>query len=299
MSQSYTPEDLAHLLQVSKLTIYDLIKKGDIPAYRVGRQMRIDAVDFERYKSRGKEVKPTSSAHSTEEKQSIVISGQDNCLDMLARRLEGDTSIQPLRSYASSMDGLISMYQGEADIASVHLLDGDTGEYNLPYVKKLLVSHSFQLIRFIQREVGFYVAKGNPKHITSWQDIQDKQHTLANREPGAGARVLVDEELRMNGISRSTINGYDNIHTSHMAVASEVESGRADVGVGMKQIAEMAKLEFIPIREENYDLVLLNSHENKEAMQQVPRILTHENFQQQLKSLHYKIEGIGTVLYEQ
>ncbi len=299
MSQSYTPDDLAHLLQVSKLTVYDLIKKGDIPAYRVGRQMRIDAVDFERYKSRGKEVKTTSFTRSTDEQQSVVISGQDNCLDMLARELEGQENIQPLRSYASSMDGLISMYQGEADIVSVHLLDGDTGEYNIPYVKKLLVSHSFQLIRFIQREVGFYVAKGNPNNIKSWKDIQDQQLTLANREPGAGARVVVDEELRMNGIARGAINGYDNIHTSHMAVASEVESGRADVGVGIKQVAEMAKLEFIPIREENYDLVLLNSSEKKEAMQQVTRILTNENFQKQLKSLHYKIEDIGTVLYEQ
>lgn len=299
MSQSYTPDDLAHLLQVSKLTVYDLIKKGDIPAYRVGRQMRIDAVDFERYKSRGKEVKTTSSTTSITERQSVVISGQDNCLDMLARELETPGIFKSLRSYASSMDGIISMYQGESDIVSVHLLDGDTGEYNTPYIKKLLVSHSFKLIRFIQREVGFFVAKENPKNIKSWADVRDQQLTLANREAGAGARVLVDEELRMNGMKRTGMNGYDNIHTSHMAVASEVESGRADVGVGIKQVAEMAKLDFIPIREEYYDLVVLNTPENSEVIRHVERILRDENFKQQLESLHYKTEDIGTVLYEQ
>src|SRR5699024_10390008 len=96
MSQSYTPEDLAHLLQVSKLTVYDLIKKGDIPAYRVGRQMRIDAVDIERYKSRGKEVKQ-QVAESSSSLRTVVITGQDNSLDMLARELEKSGTLQPLR----------------------------------------------------------------------------------------------------------------------------------------------------------------------------------------------------------
>lgn len=298
MSQSYTPEDLAHLLQVSKLTVYDLIKKGDIPAYRVGRQMRIDAVDFERYKSRGKEVKqqPVKPSSSL---QTVVISGQDNSLDMLARELEETKDFQPLRSYASSMDGLISMYKGEADIVSTHLLEGDTETYNLPYVRKLLVSHSFKLIRFIRREVGFYVAAGNPKNIQSWADVQKNNYTLANREAGAGARVLVDEQLRVQNISREHILGYDTTFTSHMAVASEVQSGRADVGVGIRQVAHMAQLDFIPLKTEHYDLVLANHPDNRDVVQQVEQMLLDDYFQQQLQTLDYDIKNIGTILYEQ
>ena len=298
MSQSYTPEDLAHLLQVSKLTVYDLIKKGDIPAYRVGRQMRIDAVDIERYKSRGKEVKQ-QVAESSSSLRTVVITGQDNSLDMLARELEKSGTLQPLRSYASSMDGLISMYKGEADIVSTHLLDGDTETYNLSYVKKLLVSHSFKLIRFIRREVGFYVAAGNPKNIQSWKDVQKNNVTLANREAGAGARVLVDEQLRVHHISREQIQGYDTSFTSHMAVASEVQSGRADVGVGIRQVADMSRLDFIPLKTEHYDLVLANHPNNREVVNQVEQILLDEHFQQQLQTLHYDIKDIGTVLYEQ
>ncbi len=299
MTQSYTPEDIAHLLQVSKLTVYDLIKKGDIPAYRVGRQMRIDAVDFERYKSRGKAVKQTGSSESDVVAHPIIISGQDNCLDLLARALEKRTDIQPLRSYASSMDGLISMYEGKTDIASVHLLDGETNEYNVSYVRKLLVSHSFKIIRFIKRDVGFYVARGNPKQVGTWEDVLNDQLILANREAGAGARVLVDEQLRMKKINRLNIKGYDHIHRSHLEVASEIQSGRADVGVGVKQVADLVQIGFVPIIEEQYDLVLMNRPKNREVNEHVQTIMRDETFTEQLRALHYLTEDIGTVLYEQ
>lgn len=99
----------------------------------------------------------------------VVITGQDMSLDILATHLERTLpSTRPLRSYAGSLDSLIAMYQGESDIVSTHLLDGDSGEYNLPYIRKLLVGFSYIVVHLLTRSAGFYVQKGNPLGIRSW-----------------------------------------------------------------------------------------------------------------------------------
>lgn len=131
----YTVEEVARLLKVSKLTVYDLIKKDELEAYRVGRQMRIERTALEAYKQRGRgsNLKPVEVIENEVSATAgrIIISGQDPCMDLLARELEGKGAGQPLRSQSGSLDGLVSMYRGEADIVSTHLFDGDTKTYNI------------------------------------------------------------------------------------------------------------------------------------------------------------------------
>src|SRR5699024_1062718 len=127
----------------SKLTVYDLIKKGELQAYRVGRQMRVDQEELENYKSRGKETRLAApTKESQQSSSSIVISGQDSSLDILGKKLEAKSSkYRPLRSYAGSLVNLMSMDQGMTDIISTHLFDGDSNEYNITYIIQFLVSH--------------------------------------------------------------------------------------------------------------------------------------------------------------
>ncbi len=301
-SESFTTEEIASLLKVSKLTVYDLIKKGEIQAYRVGRQMRIDAYELERYKIRGQEVKRNHIV-SCDEKvnlKPIVISGQDNSLDILARQLEMTSNgFNPLRSHVGSLDSLIAMYQGRADIVSLHLFDGDTGAYNIAYARKLLVSKSFVVVKFITRRAGLYVEKGNPKGITSWEDIVTKDVTIVNREPGAGARVLLDEQLRLAKLNRQDVKGYDIEQSSHLAVASAIAGGIADVGVGIEQTAKVANIDFLPMITESYDLVMLKDDDNRAMIADVLNVLQDNAFQNKLLSLGYEFEGIGTILWEQ
>ena len=297
--ESYTTDDIARLLKVSKLTVYDLIKKGDLPAYRVGRQMRVDANDLERYKSRGKAIKPVIEGEKTNTDQ-VVISGQDISLDMLARKLENkNEGFRPLRSYVGSLDSLIAMYEGRADIVSTHLLEGSTGEYNIPYIKKLLVSKPFIVLQFITRKAGLYVARGNPHHITGWEDLKDPKNKLINRESGAGARVLLDEQLRMHGIRPVEVNGYEDEQTSHFTVASTIQNERADVGVGIEQTAKTVGVDFIPLITERYDLVMLQTPKNKDLVENVIGILNNKEFQEELNSVGYNVEEMGTVLWKQ
>lgn len=306
---SYTTEEIATLLKISKLTVYDLIKKGKLPAYKVGKQMRIDHADLEAYKQASKDI-VAKPAHDTKEREvyispqnsgvrQVVITGQDLSLDILASYMEKHSPfLRPLRSYVGSLDSLISMYQGKSDIVSTHLLDGDTGEYNVPYIRKLLVGSSYIIVNLMSRWAGLYVAAGNPHQLKGWSDLIKPGLRLVNREKGAGARVLLDEQLRIHGLDRRLIRGYENEETSHFAVAAKVASGEADVGVGaMKAAAVVAGVEFIPLIKERYDLVLLDHPENTVLIQNVLDILRSDPFRNELSMISgYDLSETGKIM---
>lgn len=323
MSQdiSYTADEIAKLLKISKLTVYDLIKKGELPSYRVGKQMRVDASDLEAYKNRHKSGASAAqnlwrtdtpgdavrhqAAGTIPSGQGVpgtlVITGQDISLDILARHMEGVLAgIRPLRSYAGSLDSLISMYRGESDIVSTHLLDGDSGEYNIPYIRKLLVGSSYIVVNLLSRPAGFYVPKGNPLQLFGWTDLAKSGLRLANREKGSGARVLLDEQLRLHGISPRDLQGYEQIHNSHLSVAAKVASGEADIGVGTARAASIVEgVDFIPLIQERYDLVALKKPENEQWINAWLRILRSETFKQELQAIAgYDLSLTGEVLYE-
>ncbi|CAI6083090.1 hypothetical protein PAECIP112173_03786 [Paenibacillus sp. JJ-100] len=346
--QSYTTEDIARLLKISKLTVYDLIKKGDLVAYRVGKQMRIDAADLEAYKRRSKQLQSPShvqhfpSSGATPEQPStelvqklnqaggsftgtshrelqtmtsqnmgvsssqaavrhLVITGQDVSLDILMRHMEKKSrDIRPLRSFMGSLDGLISMYRGESDLVSTHLLDGDTGEYNLPYIRKILTGWSYVVVNLLSRPAGLYVPRGNPRQLNDWTDLSQPELRLVNREKGSGARVLLDEQLRLHSISAAGVLGYDTEETSHMGVAAKVSSGEADVGVGIEKAARLVgQVDFIPLVQERYDLVMLRKQGNEAWIDSVLHILQSAEFRQELRAFEgYDVSRTGEVLYE-
>jgi putative molybdopterin biosynthesis protein len=336
--QSYTTEEISKLLKISKLTVYDLIKKGDLVAYRVGKQMRIDATDLEAYKRRSKQLQspgqriptpdqasgiqprhgdsqgtslqsttpagssPAMSGHvMTGTPRHLVITGQDVSLDILMRHIEKHTrDIRPLRSFMGSLDGLVSMYRGESDLVSTHLLDGDTGEYNLPYIRKILTGRSYVVVNLLSRPAGLYVGRGNPLHLQNWKDLSTTELRLANREKGSGARVLLDEQLRLHGIPTAGLIGYEAEETSHMGVAAKVSSGEADVGVGIEKAARLVgQVDFIPLVQERYDLVMLRKQGNEAWTESVLRILQSPEFRQELQSFEgYDVSQTGEILYE-
>ncbi|MDW0109465.1 helix-turn-helix transcriptional regulator [Sporosarcina aquimarina] len=321
---SYTTEDLADLLQVSKLTVYDLIKKGEIVAYRVGRQMRIDASDFEAYKDRMKSgaERPTTEPPPVQKKepaaqtilesqpnvplpqprtmQHVIISGQDVTLDLLANAISAAASnFRTLRSHTGSLNSLLALVQGEADIVSTHLFDGDTGSYNLPYIRRILVGREYTVVSLLSRSAGFYVQPGNPKNITSWRDLNRKDVQLVNRELGSGIRVLTDERLRLEGVLPKTITGYGNIETTHLAVASKVAIGEADVGIGIEKTANLVNVEYIPMTQEQYDIVMIKKEDNQLLRGTVLQILQSETFKKELSTIKdYDFSQMGRILFD-
>jgi putative molybdopterin biosynthesis protein len=308
---SYTTEEIAKLLKISKLTVYDLIKKGELPSYRVGKQMRVDATDLEAYKQRSKSkphrqemihVPETPLSTTGNANNNIVITGQDISLDILSKHLEhhDPTSLRPLRSFAGSLDSLIAMYQGKADIVSTHLWDGDTGEYNLPYIRKILNGFSYIVIRLLSRQAGMYVQAGNPLGLKTWKDLATPGLRMINREKGSGARVLLHEQLRLLHIDPTTIAGYENEVTHHLAVAGKVASGEADVGIGIEKAADIVgTVEFIPLIQEQYDLVMLRAPDRMAWIEHVLQVLRSDSFHKELGAIQgYDLSQSGKILIE-
>src|SRR5579875_416390 len=298
---SYTIEEVSQLLKVSKLTLYDMVKKGELPAFRVGRQMRIDAKDLDTYIQTHKTNQNPSLSADPQPKslQTIVISGQDLVLDILGKYIEKHSTYQSLRSFTGSLNSLISMYHGEGDIVSLHLFDGDTGEYNLPYIKKILVGDPFILINLLSRKAGFYVKKGNPLQITHWTDLKRNDVKIVNRERGSGARVLLEEQLRIHEIPSRNIKGYEYEATNHLSVASAVSAGIADVGVGIEKAAKIVGIDFVPLITERYDLIMLKNAKTEGLINTVKTILSSSPFISEINALgDYDTSMTGRIMYE-
>ncbi|GEK34032.1 substrate-binding domain-containing protein [Kurthia sibirica] len=302
---SYTIEEVAQRLKVSKLTIYDLVKKKELAVFRVGRQMRVNEEDLHAYINRNKTGShekisiETSKILPSPAPSKLIISGQDVVLDVLGKYLEKETEAKILRSHEGSYNGVLAMYNGDCDIASMHMYDGDTGEYNTSYLKKIFVSHPYILINLLTRRAGFYVEKGNPLGIEKFEDITRPHLRIINREKGSGARALLDEKLRIHQIPRTTIMGYEDEERSHLDVASIVARGYAQIAVGIEQTAKLVNVDFIPLVEERYDIVLFKTAANEVLINKVKSILTSRLFQEEVKALGgYNISQMGEVIYE-
>jgi DNA binding domain, excisionase family len=309
---SYTPEEVGKLLKISKFTVYELIKRGELAAYHIGRKVRVDGADIEEYKQKSKgatsHTPPLGSPELNEQikrssasEDSLIICGQDIVLDILTRYLEKQfPQVHFLRRQIGSIDGLMALYRGLANVVTAHLWDSDTNEYNVPYVRRLLPGHPTCIINLVYRMEGFYVAKGNPKNITTWGDITKPDVRFINRERGSGARVLLDEQMRVLGINRKDILGYEDEEMTHLAIASKVARGEADVGLGIEKVAmQFVNLDFIPLHKERYDLVIRQEDLMRPHFQTLMSILKSTAFKNEVSGIGgYDLSHMGETIAE-
>jgi putative molybdopterin biosynthesis protein len=211
----------------------------------------------------------------------MAIGSHDPLLDLLGQFLATEYPDYRLASVnVGSLGGLIALKRKEAHLAGVHLLDAETGDYNVSYIKQYLPDEPVQLVTFAHREQGLIVAEGNPLNIQSLDDLSRIRYV--NRQRGAGTRVLLDYELEKRGISSELISGYDHEEYTHLAVAAAIASGMADCGMGVRRAAVAMNLDFISVGWERYDLAIPNQYSNDESIYRLLEILRSENFKQEL-----------------
>ncbi|AHV98898.1 helix-turn-helix transcriptional regulator [Paenibacillus sabinae] len=305
---SYSPEEVSKILNISKGTVYDLIKRGELPSYRIGKKLRVAPADLEAYTRpsyAAEKPQPAPPAVSMEkliiDNQGLIICGQDIVLDVLATHMEKRTpTVRSLRSYVGSLDGLLSLYRGTANLAAAHLWDAETDEFNTPYVRRLLPGHRSVIVNLVYRNQGFYVAPGNPKNLRSWESLLEPGIVLANREKGSGTRIMLDEWLRTGSIDPHSIQGYGHEEPSHIAVASAVARGIADVGIGTEKAAQQVSgVDFIPLKKERYDLVFYKEDMDKPQFQALLATLRSPEFKHEVSGLGgYDISSCGEIVGE-
>ncbi len=232
----------------------------------------------------------------------VCIGSHDNILDLLANHLHKRRPIIRISSaHVGSMGGIMAIRRGEAHLAGSHLLDEQTGEYNISFIKRFLQGIPLRLINLCYREQGLMVARGNPKKIHSFKDIAREKHTFINRQNGAGTRLLTDKILRDEGIDPAEIVGYGHEEYTHMSIAASVASGSVDTGLGIRAAANALDLDFVPIAEERYDLIVPNRFQNDEKVAAILDLIRNDhNFQAAILALGgYNLRDCGKVMYEQ
>jgi putative molybdopterin biosynthesis protein len=250
----------------------------------------------------GAEVKVELIRSRAEIENTVVsIGSHDNTMDLLANTLRKRHPGFSLSSaHVGSMGGLMAVKKGEAHIAPTHLLDEETGEYNVPFIKRLLPERRVVLMNLVHREQGLMVLPGNPMGIKGFGDLAREDMTYINRQRGAGTRLLLDKHLKELGIDPKDIRGYDREEYTHMAVASAVLSGVADAGLGVLSASRALGLDFIPVATERYDLLMPAESLELEMVKVLLEIIREDRaFREAVLSLGgYGVEDMGRVMYE-
>jgi putative molybdopterin biosynthesis protein len=231
----------------------------------------------------------------------VCIGSHDNALDLLSNQLRRTYPKFSLSSaHVGSMGGIIALKKGEAHVAGTHLLDETTGEYNVPFLQRLLSDRKMLLINLVYREQGFMVIKGNPKHINDFEDLLRSDVCFINRQGGSGTRLLTDKHLKEKGISPDRIKGYDREEYTHMGVASAVLTGIADIGMGILAAANALGLEFIPVAKERYDLAIPKDFVRMEQIAAMLHIIRNDReFRSSVEKLGgYDVSDMGQIMYE-
>mgnify|MGYP001291527682 CR=1 FL=1 len=220
----------------------------------------------------------------------VIIGSHDLILDVAADMMPNlHPGMFVSSTHVGSMGGLMALKRKEAHLAPIHLLDEETGEYNLSYIRRLFGSGKIALIKGVGRTQGILVKKGNPLGIKGIEDLPGCRYV--NRQRGAGTRVLFDYKLKQLGIAPEQINGYEREAATHMAVAAAVGSDGADAGMGILSAAKAMDLDFIPVGPEEYDFAVPLEYLELPHIKAFIEILKMDEF-------HKRLDELGGYTYE-
>ncbi len=229
-----------------------------------------------------------------------IVGSHDLSLDVMrdlmkAKYPEGDL----ISTHTGSLSGIMALKKGITPLATTHILDETEGIYNVPIIRKYLPELAVRLIHVARRTQGLLVAPGNPKRIMGIADLTRPDVRYVNRQFGSGTRIFFDSILMREGIEKNLIKGYDKEESSHTAVGILVKESVADVGIGIYSVAKAFSLDFIPLAEEEYDLLVTKEFTGHRRFEMLMEILTSGEFASRLNELGgYNTEGTGKVKYE-
>lgn len=228
----------------------------------------------------------------------VIIGSHDPLIDELSEIMHRENENVFLSStHVGSMGGIMAIRRGEAHVGGCHLLDTESGEYNLSYMRKYFPNRDAKLVRCVGRLQGLMISAGNPLNIREFKDIAGENVRFVNRQKGSGTRILTDYLIKDKGLEPDKIYGYDREELTHTSVAAQIASGSADAGMGIYSAAKLYNLDFLPICTEEYDLIIPDYACESPQVKALITALKGEKFKKRLEELGgYTLSSPGEII---
>jgi putative molybdopterin biosynthesis protein len=294
-------KEVAGYLGIHEKQVYALIKTGRMPATRVtGKWIFPKKVIDGWIETNAKSGLEQARQKSGRIPGALLASGSnDPVLDILQTCLrKAHPEFFIFSANTGSRAGLIALETGFTDIAWSHMLDPETGEYNIPYLDRLVPSIKAVVVNLFYRELGFILPRGNPLGISGFADLAREGIRFVNRQAGSGTRLLLDHHLEKAGISAERIAGYSNEVFTHIEVGLAVLSGGVDTGIATAAVSSLLGLDFISITKERFDMICDQSVFFQKGVQALMEVLNGDLFRKRVEKLEsYDFQSAGRILH--
>ncbi len=294
-------KEVAEYLGINDKQVYALIKQQRIPASKAtGKWVFPRRLIDEWIEGDAQAGLKEARRKSRKMEGALLAAGSnDPVLDMLYGGLRRQyPEFYVFSANIGSTAGLLALEKGFTDIAWSHLLDPETGEYNIPYLEKLIPSINAVVVNLFHRELGFVVAKGNPLGLAGFEDLMRDDVRFINRQKGSGTRLLLDYHLEKAGLQQERITGYENEVLTHAEIGLSILSGEADVGIATAAVSALFGLGFIPIVRERFDMICDQSVFFQRGVQSLIGVLSGDLFRSRFSDLKgYDFKSAGRILF--
>ncbi|MCD6586762.1 MAG: helix-turn-helix transcriptional regulator [Desulfobacteraceae bacterium] len=299
MKKLLSTREVAEFLGVNEKMVYSLVSEKGLPASKVTGKWIFPLHLVEQWVEANTLNYPEAHQQLPPYDGLLIITGSNDLLLDKTIALFNKNFPRNIAVFANlgSMGGLQALRRNTCHIATSHLLQDNEDEYNFDFAGKEF-NNMPVIVNFCQREQGFLVQKENPKKIKKIDDIRRKGVRVVNRSLQTGTRLLFDRELEKADIEAKAIKGYDHEVSSHMEVGLEVLSGRAHLGPGIRPVATLLELDFIPLRWERYDLLITKDRFFDKGIQLFIGLLQEPDFKQMAESISgYDVSKSGKIVY--
>jgi putative molybdopterin biosynthesis protein len=294
--------EVANFLDINEKMVYTLITEKGLPATKVTGKWLFPKHLVEQWLDNQTINYPKAASPLPPYHGLLIITGSNDILLDKTIALFNRLYSEHVAVFGNvgSQGGLKALGRGLCHIASSHLLQEDEQEYNFDFASKEIKGNLPVLVNFCRREQGLLVAKGSPSGIKSVSDLGQPGIKIANRPPGTGTRLLLDLELQKAGIKGAQIEGYDREFRSHLDAGIEVLAKRADAALGIRVVASLLGLDFVPLRWERYDLLISKDRFFEQGVQLFVGLLHEASFRELAKELAgYDLSLCGKMVFPQ
>ena len=290
LPQLLTTREIAQLLRIKERKVYELAADNTLPVLRVTGKLLFPLELVEQWLKAHIEYAPTRPRLHTRPK--VVSGSHDPLLEWALRESATDVA----NIFEGSSVGLERFARGEAIMAGMHLYDVASDSWNIAAIRQKLPGADVALVEFAKRRQGLMMLPSTSVQPTQICEIGDRR--FIQRQSGAGAQILFDVLRTRAGLPTQSLTYCAEPARSEMEVGLAISDGRADIGFGVEAVARQLRLDFAPLVEEDFDLLVWRKNYFDTAIQQFLKFCRGDAFATRAASFGgYDISTLGRVKY--